>query len=64
MTPLRPLVIPAAAVVLAAAAQSAHAQPRRAVYLPAMRAATPPLLASPVAVRAVPPARATPARAA
>ena len=50
MTALRPLVIPAAAVVLAAGAQSANAQPRRPVYPPALRAATPPRLAgSPVA---------------
>jgi hypothetical protein len=62
MTYLRPLVIPATAVVLAAGTPSATAQPRRPVYLPAKRAAIRP--ASPVAVRAAIPTRASPVRAA
>ena len=64
MTSLRPLVIPAAAVVLAAGTPSANAQPRRPVYSPAPWAATPPRSTSPVAVRAGIPTRATPVRAA
>jgi hypothetical protein len=64
MTSLRPLVIPAAAFVLAAGAPSANAHTRRPVYLPAPRAATPPRAASSVAERAVIPTRATPVRAA
>ena len=68
MTALRPLVIPAAAVVLAAGAPSANAQPRRPVYPPDLRAATPPRPAGwagiPVPVRAGIPTRVTPVRAA
>jgi len=64
MTVLRPLVIPAAAVVLAAGAQSANAQPRRPVYPPTLWAATPPRLATPVAAHAGNPTRASPVRAA
>jgi hypothetical protein len=65
MTSLRPLVIPAAAVVLAAAAPSVNAQPRRPVYLPAPWAATPPPRpATPGPLRAVIPSRAAPVRAA
>jgi hypothetical protein len=64
MTSLRPLVIPAAAVVLAAAAPSATAQPRRPVYSPAPWAAIPPPLpTTPGPVRAVIPSRATSVRA-
>jgi hypothetical protein len=64
MTSLRPLVIPAAAVVLAVGAQSANAQSRRPVYPPALWAANPPRPASPAAVRAGIPARVAPVRAA
>jgi hypothetical protein len=68
MTSLRPLVIPAAAVVLAAGAPSANAQPRRPVYPPALWAATSPRPAwragTPVPVRAGIPTRATPVRTA
>ena len=64
MTSLRPLVIPAAAVVLAAGASSANAQPRRPVYPPTLWAATPPRPTTPAAVRVGIPTRATPVRAA
>jgi hypothetical protein len=64
MTSLRPLVIPAAAVVLAAGVPSANAHPRRPVYPSPRWAATPPRPTSPAAVRAGIPTRATPVRAA
>ena len=65
MTSLRPLVIPAAAVVLAAGSPSANAQPRRPVYPPNLWAATPPPQpAKSAAVRAGIPTRVTPVRAA
>jgi len=74
MTSLRPLAIPAAAVVLAAGTPSANAQPRRPVYPPALWAAipatpaTPPRPAAraciPIPVRADTPTRATPVRTA
>jgi hypothetical protein len=62
MTRLRPLVIPATAVVLATGAPSAPAQPRRPVFPPAPWAASPLRLASRAAERAVIPTRATPVR--
>jgi hypothetical protein len=64
MTRLRPLVIPAAAIVLATGAPSANAQPRRPVYPPNLWAAIPPRPATPAAVRVGIPTRATPVRAA
>ena len=64
MARLRPLVIPAAAVVLVAGAPSAIAHPRRPVYPPTLWAATPPRPATPAAVSAGIPTRVTPVRAA